>query len=352
MKKPAINFSHISDTDRVIFTKHLAVMVKAGIPLAEALGVLTDQSPNQKMKEVLGIIAKDVSSGKKLSQAMEKHEKNFGQFYTSLIKVSEESGTLESNLDFLADQLAKDLQLKKKIQGALLYPGLVLSSTTVLGGFIAIFILPKLVDFFGAFDIELPLPTKILLFVATMFQTQGIAILISIAILIFSFLSLIQLKRVKPLWHRFILKIPLFGKLIFYGQVARFSRNFGILLQSGVPVEKSLNITADTLSNLKFKQDLLFISSKASKGQQISSAIDKTVFPSLVTQMVAIGEKTGKLDETVIYLANFYEEEIDNISKNLSTILEPALMVGVGLMVGFVALAIIGPIYELTGSIR
>lgn len=352
MKLSAPNFSHIGDFDRLIITKHLSVMVKAGIPVSEALSILTEQNKNKTVSRIIGKISDDVKSGKSLSEAMDKYPDSFGQFYTSLIKVSEESGTLEQNLIFLAKQMSKDYQLKKKIQGALLYPGLVLVATLAMSGFIAFFILPKLVDFFGAFDIQLPLATRILLFFANMFQNHGLAILISLVIIFFATSFITSMPKVKPYWHHFLLKVPLFGKLIFYGQLARFSRNLGVLLQSGVPIEKSLHITAQTLSNLKFQNDLILISDKASQGKSIAQVIEGSIFPSLTAKMISIGEKTGKLDETLLYLSDFYEEEIDNISKNLSTILEPALLLGVGLLVGFVALAIIGPIYELTGSIR
>ncbi len=149
--------------------------------------------------------------------------------------------------------------------------------------------------------------------------------------------------------------MPFFGRLIASGQLARFSRNLGTLLQSGIPITKSLETTALTLSNLKFRQDLLQINQSLSKGKNIGSALEQprfSEFPSLVAKMITVGEKTGKLEDTLIYLSEFYEDEIDNVSKNLTTILEPVLLVVIGLIVGFVALAIISPIYELTGSIR
>ena len=166
---------------------------------------------------------------------------------------------------------------------------------------------------------------------------------------------LIRSKPIKPIWHKIQLKFPLFGNLILYGQLARFARNFGIMLKSGVPVNSALKTTANTLSNLQFKNDLLLVNQSLVKGKPIGGTLDEykfSEFPPLVSKMISVGEKTGKLEQTLLYLGDFYEDEIDNISKNLTTILEPILLITIGLVVGFVALAIISPIYELTGSIR
>lgn len=348
-------FSKIRYQDRLLFTKHLDVMLKAGIPIAEALETLVEQTKSSNFKKVLAGVLGDVRNGQSLAKSMKKHPEAFDEFYTSLIGVGEESGTMEENLSFLAKQLAKDYRLRKKIQGAMLYPGLVFSTTIILGGFIAFFILPKLVDFFAAFEVELPLTTKILLFAANISKSYGVFILIGLVIILFVFNLLIKIPKIKNIWHKAILRFPVIGNLIAYAQVARFSRNFGTLIKSGVPVSKSLEITADTLSNLKFKGDLMEVSKSLTKGKNIGETLSKkkySEYPAIVSKMVSVGEQAGKLDETLLYLGDFYEDEIDDISKNLSTVIEPILLITIGLVVGFVALAIISPIYELTGSIR
>lgn len=348
-------FNRVSFLDKLLFTKHLAVMVKAGIPLTEALATLVDQTKRNAFKKVLSGVLSDIENGQSLAKSLEKFPKVFDQFYVSLIAIGEESGNLEANLEFLASQLAKDYALRKKIQGAMLYPGVVMAAVFIMGGFIALFVLPKLVDFFSAFDIELPITTKILLFLANTMKDYGILIIGGLVLFLILAISILRLSKVKPWWHKVILKFPLFGQMLAYGQLARFARNLGTLIKSGVPVTKSLETTAATLNNLKFQADLKKINQYLIKGKNIGDALDNkkfAEFPPLVSKMISVGEKTGKLEETLMYLGDFYEDEIDNISKNLSTILEPVLLIVIGLVVGFVALAIISPIYELTGSIR
>lgn len=341
--------------ERLLFTKHLDTMIRSGIPIDEALETLEDQVNSKSFKKVIKKIISDVKNGQSLTKSFKKHPVVFDDFYVSLIEVGEESGTLEDNLGFLSKQLAKDYSLRKKIIGALFYPALVMGATAGLGIFVSIIILPQLVKFFKSFNVDLPPATKALLFIAETFQNYGFAILFLLVAFLVAFFIFTQMKKTKAIWHAIVIRIPLFGKLLSYGQISRFARNFGTLIQSGVPVTRSLEITANTLSNLKFKNDLFEILSQLNKGKKIGSSMENKKyfeFPSIVTKMISVGEKSGKLDESLIYLGTFYEDEIDDISKNLTTIIEPVLLIVIAIVVGFVALAIISPIYELTGSIR
>lgn len=341
--------------DVLLFTRHLATMLKAGISISEALLTICDQVGSATFKKIIKEVLRDVENGQTLAKSLAQHPRVFNQFYVSLIEVSEESGSLDQNLEFIAQQLAKSYGLKKKIQGALLYPMLIFSVAIIVGGFISFFILPQLVDFFQTLDVELPIATKVLLFIANTFKNFGIHIAVVSGITLVSFNAAIKTKLIKPLWDAFVLHLPVIGTFVKASQLAQFSRNLGILVKSGVPLSKAVDITAHTLSNEKYKTDLLQLGIALTHGKNISSAIEKGryhEFPPLVSKMIAIGEKTGNLDESLLYLGDFYEDEIDAISKNLTTILEPALLVTIGAIVAFVALAIITPIYELTGSIR
>lgn len=341
--------------EKLLFTKHLDTMIRSGIPIDEALETLESLVKSQTFKKAIKKIISDVKNGQSLTKSFKKYPNIFDDFYISLIEVGEEAGTLEDNLGFLSKQLAKDYSLRKKITGALFYPALVMSATGGLGIFVSIVILPKLVEFFKSFSVDLPLPTKVLLVIAETFSNYGILILIGIGMMVFLFILFTQNKATRHIWHAMLLRIPIFGKLIVYGQISRFARNFGTLIQSGVPISRSLEITANTLSNLKFQNDLLEVLEKLNKGKEIGLSLDNKKyyeFPSIVTKMISVGEKSGKLDESLIYLGTFYEDEIDDISKNLTTIIEPVLLIVIAVVVGFMALAIISPIYELTGSIR
>lgn len=348
-------FNRVSFQERLLFTKHLHTMIKSDISLPEAFDTLIDQNISSVLKKVLTAVKGDVENGKSLSAAFAKHPKSFDQIYISLIKVGEESGTLEDSLGFLVKQMGKDYALHKKVRSALMYPAIVVSAIGIMGTFISIFILPRLVEFFEAFDIELPLATKVLLFIATVAKNYGFWIigLTVFGVVVLSFVA--NLKNVKPFRDRIFLKLPIVGNLISHGQLARFSRNLGTLIKTGIPINRSMVITADSLTNMKFKMDLMEVAKSLEKGKSIGETLEKRSYfeyPPLVSKMIKIGEKTGRLDENLIYLSEFYEDEIDEMSKNLSTIIEPVLLIVIGLVVGFVALAIISPIYELTGSIR
>lgn len=350
-----IIFKNVSPLDVMLFTKHLAVMVKAGISIPEALTTLSEQISSPYFRKVISEISDDIKNGNALSKALQKHPKVFSNFYVSLVEVSEKSGTLEQNLEFMANYLGKDYALRQKIKGALVYPGLVVSAATIMSGFIALFVLPQLVSFFEALEIELPLTTRILLAVANVMKNYGVVIVAGLAAFVASFVAFINLEPIKIYWDAFVLRLPLIGKLLKNVELAKFSRNLGVLLRSGVPMSTCLEVTASTLSNRVFKKHVLELNHSLQKGKSVGDALRKhnfSEFPSLVPRMISAGEETGKVEEIMLYLGDFFEDEIDQTSKNLTTILEPVLLLGIGLMVGFVALAIITPIYELTGSIR
>lgn len=352
-EKTLIN--RVSFQDKLLLTKHLSVMLKSGIPLAEALFTLIEQAKAPQLRRVLQHVLADIENGQSLSHAFERHPKVFSQLYVNLVAIGEESGTLEQNIDFLATQLTKEYNLRKKISGALLYPAVVLSAMVIMGSVIALFILPKLVDFFDAFEVELPATTRLLVFVAQLMKEQGVWIIAGALALLIAVVFFVRIRVVQPLWHRFILRIPVLGTFLLYGELAHFSRNFGSLLKSGVPIHHSIEVTAQTLHNTVFRADLERIAQELNRGKNISTAMVENhffEFPPLVSRMIGVGEKTGKLEDTLLYLGDFYEEEIDSWTKNFTTILEPVLLIVIGIAVAFIALAIISPIYQLTGSIR
>ena len=345
----------ISYQDKLFFTKHLSIMTASGIPLAESLDTLEEQAKSGKFKKIIKSLAREVENGQSLEKALAKHKKVFGEFYISLIKVGESSGTLDKTLEFLAGQMSKDFALRKKVQAALFYPAIIFSAALIMGSFIAFFILPKLVEFFEAFDIELPLATRILLGVAYAFQNYGIVIAAASVLTIFLFVTFTRNRATKPIWHALLLSAPLIGNFTRYVQLARVTRNLGTLITSGIPLAEAVKTTAETMTNISYKKDMMRIKKELEDGKSISEALSAKRyknFPPVAVKMIGVGERTGKLDETLLYLSDFFEEEIDNISKNLSTVIEPILLIAIGLGVGVVALAIISPIYELTGSIR
>ena len=351
-----LSFSRkVSQLEVLLFTKHLATMIKAGIPISDALNALAGNTQSSRFENVLKSVEQSVINGQSLGKALAEHPSTFDEFYVSLIALSEESGSLEENLSFIAQQLTKKYTLQRKIIAASIYPLLVLSVAGIMASFIALFILPQLVGFFESLHVELPLATRILLWLAHSFRDFGILIIASIVLITSGFRFLSKTALLKPSWDSLVLHLPVIGHFVKISQLAQFNRNAGILVKSGLPIARAMEITAKTLHNTSFHTSVLKLGQSLNKGNKMSKTLNEPSyrhFPSICTKIIAVGEQTGNVDDSLLYLADFYEEELDNASKNLTTLLEPALLIGIGLVVGFVALAIISPIYELSGSIR
>lgn len=344
----------ISRVERLFLTKHFAVLIRAGVPMKEALETVGDQA-GPELRRLMKKIDADVQNGSNLSSALAKHPDSFDALYISLVQAGEESGTLDDNMEFLAEQLSKDYTLRSKVLAALAYPALVVGSTIVIGLFLAWFVLPKLTDLFTSFEVALPLSTQILIFMANLMKNYGLWVMSVFGGLVMLVVVVGRLKVVRMVTDEWWLKLPIVGRIMVFGELGRFSRNMGTMLKSGIPMMKSFEITAETLTNMKFRKDLKLIETKVAEGKSISEALnDKKFaeFPKLVTRMIGVGEKSGNLEEMMMYLSNYYEDEIDVASKNLSTLLEPVLLLVIGGVVAFVALSIITPIYSLMGGIH
>ncbi len=348
-------FERVKFLDKFLFTKNLSVMIRSGIPLSEALMSIYQQSQNPAMKRVLRVIIKDVQNGQTLEKALSKFPKIFDPFFVNLIRIGEESGNLEENLDYISGQLKKNNEFEKNIQSALLYPGIVLMIAFIAGMGISLFVLPQLVDLFNSLTITLPLPTKILVIFASIMKSYGYFIFAGIVVAFFIFRALITHPRLKKHWHKFLLSMPILGNFFQDIQVAFFCRNLGIMLKSGLPILAALQVQYQATTNVMFKTYVGHILHGVEKGNSIGGTLSKanfTYMPIIATKMIGVGEKTGKLDESLTYLGDFFSEEIDEYSKNFSTIIEPVMLLVIGLVVAFIALAIISPIYQLTAGIH
>jgi type IV pilus assembly protein PilC len=341
-----------SSPEIISFTKHLATLTKAGVPIAESLASLAEQPWSSAFKSAIKDILRNINNGQSLAKSLGAHPKIFNQYYISFIEIGEEAGTLEENLAYLSEQLYKDSSSRKRVETAMLYPAIVLTTAFLIGGSISLFILPKLVDFFASFEMELPLATRLLLSFANLMKTSGPLIFLGIFLIIAFFSFLFSQTPFKSLWGAILLKLPIVGRVNANLQLIRFSRNLGTLLKSGVPIVRALDVTEKTLSNSVYKRALSVAVGDVEKGKSLSDSISKNkIFPSLITKMISVGEKSGKLDESLLYLADYYDDEMENFNKNLSIVIEPILLIFIGLIVGFIALAIISPIYQLTGSL-
>lgn len=355
MSDNIVIFGGVSAVERLTFTKHLSIMLKSGIPLAESIEIVSRQNNNVYFRKVLHKIREEVVNGQEFDKALSFYPKFFDPFYVQLIKVGEQSGNLEKNLDYLATHLRKTHEFSQKIKSALLYPTIVLlvAFTAAIG--LSIFVLPKLVDLFNSLDVELPITTRILLWFANVMNNYGIYIFAFLGICVIAFKVTISQKFAKPLWHRFLLSLPVIGSFIQNVQLASICRNMGTLLQSSIPITRALEIQKESTQNMIFREYIDRIQKGVERGKTLESIFDHSkfnFFPLIAVRMLGVGEKTGKLDETFSYLGDYFEDEVDSTSKNLSTILEPVILIIVGLIVAFIAVSIIGPIYQFSSSIK
>lgn len=342
--------SAVSLNDKVLFTKHLALMLKSGLPLRESVRIISEQVDSKSFKNILKDIVERLNNGESLSSSLANHSKVFSSLSISIIKIGEESGTLDKNLSYLSDQLQNNYKLRQEIIGAMLYPFIILIVTIFMLLGLAFYVLPQFVEFYQQSEFPLPLPTRILLKIISLLENQGLIILGGFIGFLFLFYLLSRIRFFKKINHYFLLKFPVVRSIVKYKNLTEFSRNMSILLKSGVPVMRSLEIASDSMDNLIYKDSLKELSKEIRGGESISENLKKhpLVFPKITPWIVSAGEKSGSLVESLEYLSDFYEDEVKSITENLSTILEPALLLFVGLIVGLVVVSIILPIYKLS----
>ena len=353
LKNIVKRLSRVSLVERMIFSRHLAVMVEAGLPINEALRILAKQSKNNKFKKAITQIEDNVRQGKSFSDSLAQYPKIFNDIYINMVRIGETSGKLNEVLKLLAQQMKKDHELISRVRGAMIYPAVIVTAMIGIGILMMIMVVPKLTDVFTELEMELPLSTRIIIGISNFLTHNyiwGAIILIGLIVLI---RFLYKIESIKKIFHKIYLLLPIFGSLIKKVNSARFARTISSLLESGISIVESLKIVAGTLGNIHFKQALINSAQQVQEGKELSQALRnyENLYTPMVTQMIDVGEKTGSLSEVLKTLANFYEEEIDNITKNLSSIIEPVLMVIIGGAVGFFAISMIQPMYSMMEGI-
>lgn len=346
-------FQGISQQDRVDFTKSLAIMLKSGITINEALHQLAEQSESRNFTKVINKIQASIENGNSLSKAFGTEEKVFGSIFVSLIKAGENSGTLQGNLQFLADWLTRSSDLKREVAAATMYPKLVFGAAILLGGGLAVFILPKLVPLFNSLNVELPIITKILLAISIWIQDYWFIGIVGIIVFIVGIVNLNKIYRVRRVFHTAYINMPFIGGMLKDYQRALVTQLFSTLLKSGLSINESISIIAEASTNIRYQEALVIVHKNVIKGTTLSSSMKhfEGLFPSMMTGIVSVGESSGTLVQSFEYMSEFYGKEVNIQAKKLPTIIEPILLVLIALIVGFVALAIITPIYEITGNI-
>ncbi len=347
-------FQKIPSQEKVDFTGSLAMMLKSGVPINEALKSLADQSRSRLLSTVLADVRARVESGSSLSQAMEKHERLFGSVFISMVKSGEVSGSLVENLSFLASWLEREHELTTDIRAATLYPKIVIAAAVIIGGILATVILPKLLPFFEKLHVDLPLSTRTLLAVSRGVQAYGFFIAAGILILIPAAIFLMRVENIRRFIHTRMLRLPIIGSITQTYQLAILFELLSTLIRSGVPIRETLASAGNAAGNLAYRDAFRSIARRVEQGTPFSETLVEFshLFPKRIITMVATGEKSGTLDIVFSAMAEYYTKEVRSITKRLPMILEPALLVVIALIVGFIALSIITPIYQFTHGIQ
>lgn len=347
-----LSISGVPLKEKLFFVQHLGIMLKAGISLSAGLKTISTQSKNKAFVYALTDIAENVEKGSTFADSLRLHKKVFSDLFVYMVEAGELSGKLEDVLHELFIQLKKEHKLISKVKGALTYPAVIVLAMFGIGTFMLIVVVPKITSMFSELDAELPLPTKILINTSDAIANNGILSAVLFIASIITFVQVLKTKKGKLFFHGLLLIMPVAGPIVKKINLARFSRNISSLLKTDILIIKTFQITANVLSNVHYKRALNDMAQKIKKGGKLNEVI--TAYPKLFTpvvaQMVAIGEETGELDNILVELAEFYEDEIDQIMENLPALIEPLLILVLGLGVGGVAVAIIMPMYTLTSS--
>jgi type IV pilus assembly protein PilC len=340
----------------VIFTRELSAMVGAGVPLLRCLTSLGEHAENPALRRILEEVTADVQGGAPLADALEKHPKVFNSVYTNMVRAGEAAGILDDILKRLALQQEKNATIRKKIKSAMMYP-MVLIGVTVIAFFgLMIFIIPqigKIIKDLGGSDAELPALTQIMLAISSFITSWWFILLPAIGFGVFSLLRYLNTHAGKILLHKVALKLPGIKTIVTKVAVARFARTFSALIGAGVAVLEALEVTAHSVGNSVYEQALLATKERVRNGASLSSIIAQNeLFPSIVSQMLSVGEETGQTDQVLVKVAEFYEEEVDVAIDGLSSIIEPVMIVLMGSMVGLIAASVMLPIANLSQSIK
>jgi type IV pilus assembly protein PilC len=344
----------VKDKDIVIFTRQFATMIDAGLPLVQALEILTTQVENKFLAKTLGMIKSDVESGSTYADALRKHPKAFSELYANMVAAGESGGILDTILNRLAAYIEKSMKLKKKVKGAMVYP--IVVSTIAIGviAVIMIFVVPTFAKMFTSMGGTLPLPTLIVITMSNfMAGLGGLMVFLSIVALSIAFKQIRKTEKGTLITDRIFLRLPIFGTLLRKVAVAKFTRTLSTLISSGVPILDGLEITAKTAGNKVIEYAVMDVRLAVSEGKTLAEPLLKSkVFPPMVTHMIAVGESTGALDSMLSKIADFYDDEVDNAVSNLTSMMEPMLMVFLGGSVGFIVIAMYLPIFKLITLIK
>lgn len=342
--------------DKVVFSRQLATMVSAGVPLTRALRTLSEQTDSKSLQEIMPEVVKDVEGGLSLADALAKHPKGFDDIYVNMVRAGETGGILEDVLNKLANQQEKDAKIRGKVKSAMVYPIVIIVVTVGAFFFLMTTIVPKIGGIardLGGENFEFPIQTKITLAVSDFLVAQGPLIVIGTVVSIILLSKYFKSKKGRPVYHKLLLKIPIISTILTKVAVARFARIFSALSSAGVPIVESLKVTSKAINNAVIEAELNEATKAVTAGKPLSvSLTGSKTFPPIVAQMMTVGEETGEIGTVLIKIADFYEDEVERAAETLASVIEPVMIIVLGGMVGFIAFSIFGPLSELTSAVR
>jgi len=346
-------FGGVSLVEKMMFTRNLQVMIAAGLPLPRAISTLAEQAKSRKFKKALLEIGEEITRGKSFSDSLSPYPDIFPELFQSMIKVGEEAGTLEEVLMVLSQQMEREHDLKSKVKGAMIYPTIIILTMLGIGILMLIMVVPKLAETFEELAVELPITTKMVIGLANFLVSKWYLVILALFFLFFLFRQLIKTKGGKKIIDMFTLKIPIISPIVKKTNSASTVRTLSSLISAGVPIVRSLEITSGTLGNIYYKIAMAEATEKVRKGGKLSDALKpyEDIYSPIVIQMIAIGEETGETSNILAKLADFFEGEVANATKNLTAVIEPVLMLIIGAAVGFFAISMIQPMYSMLGAL-
>src|SRR3989338_6535271 len=344
----------IKVSEKASFCRFIAVMLRSGLSLPEAVEIIKQESENKRMQKILSDIAFQTRKGSTISSVLSGYKDDFDPVFLTMVKAGEESGTLEQSFDYLSRQLYANYELTQKVKNSMMYPAVIFVSMVGVGLLMLLFVLPKISTVFIKVNVPLPALTTAILNFGNFVGKNTVLVLVIVGVLGLLGVLTIVIKKSRDAIIHFAVKLPLLKKVALKVDVARFSRTLSTLLRSGVQITTALNVSADTLGQPGLKRKATEFAQSISKGESLSGVLSraKGTFPLVVIQTIKAGEKTGRLDEVLEEMAGFYENEVENDLKRLTSLLEPIMMLIIGVAVGAMVILVIAPIYSIVGSLQ
>lgn len=346
-------YDSVKSEELVILFRQLSIMIGARVPIISALTSIREETKNQYLGKVISDIISEIQDGTSFSDSLQKHKDVFSVLSINIIRAGEASGNLKSSVEYVADNIEKNFILSSKVKSAMMYPSIIITVFFIIGFLVISFVIPKLTMMIKELEAEVPWYTSLVITVSDFMAKYWWAVGLSVVTFVFGLIYYIKTEEGKKEWDQIKLKIPIIGLIFRDVYITRFAENLAVLLVGGIPIIRALNIVSSVIGNSVYEAIFLKAAEEVKNGGEMSDVLKKyPQIPSIVTQMIKVGEESGQIDSVLGHVAKFYQQQTDNMTKNIATLIEPILMIIIGVAVGVMAFAILMPIYNITSSIK